>query len=192
MYCVKCASLVNNGSKYCGNCGAETSPTMEGVDGEISKGVVSSVEPNSRVKPPSWSIFQTVIRVLISIVICLILLQIAVESGGYFKLEGALGLAKESLMANEYMPIELLSVALYLIAFPVILCGLWVSSRWSRWAFTAWVATTSVLFLEPQVLHPIESLLEELFNITIGAILALIWSTEILESNHKKLDKSRT
>jgi len=177
MYCIKCASLVDNDSKYCSSCGTPTNPQKDAIDGETLRRVTGPTEPNLRLSDPSWAIFRPVIRTLILINVCLIFLAISLSSGGYFELDGLIGQAQKISTESETM--EAILFVLFAILYLIGMVGLWRSARWSRWTFTAWVAFSSVVFLEPTVSHPIEVLIDDMFNLTLGAILAVIWITVI-------------
>lgn len=178
MYCVKCAAPLNDDSKYCSNCGTSTSPMSEVIDGAELKWAERSTTLISEPVPPSRAKFLPVIRVLISIAACLVLIAVSLQSGGYLMLDGVLGQAQDSLVSTENSPLYIFGSIFILIAFLVGFIGLWVSARWSRAVFTVLIALTSFSYMEPIVYHPIESILDELFYLTIGAILALIWISD--------------
>lgn len=117
---------------------------------------------------------RTLVRILLACFIVDGLLFLVLALGGNFELDGALGEAQALLDNREIGTGELAWTLFVLVSLLAGAVGLWFEKGWGRTTYTIAILM-ALLFIDPVVMHPIESLMDTTLTLMNGALLAVIW-----------------
>ncbi len=112
-------------------------------------------------------------RILIASLAFVIALQIALITGGHFQLGGDLAAAQAALAQREPRAGDWALLAL-IVPYLASLIGAWFGRKQARGWLTLSIMA-SLLFMNVNLAHPVEGLLNSLMSMLEGALLVALW-----------------